>query len=776
MGEAGSGLVFALAIPTILIVTFSSMGALAQNPGQVRPTPATNAIIEEIVVTARRREENLLDVPLAVTALSGDELEQVGAIDLIYLSQTTPNATIEVARGTNNSLAAYIRGVGRQDHIAGFENGVGLYVDDVYYNRPQLAVLQIYDVERIEVLRGPQGTLYGRNTIGGAIKYITRRLGENKELSLRGRVGSYGMRDAIVTASAPLDENLRVGGSLASFNLDGFGDNLNLPGMENYNKDISAARASVEWLPGEDWFIRLAADWQQDDSDLRQGHRMKVGRYSGAPVLADVFDTRAGNIVPIADAEASGLALLAEWAAADQVTFRSILASRRDETWRPGDFDSLPTVDVDVSNWDRNRQETVEFQAIFTAGRWSGVAGLFLLDASAVSRVEILLGTTGMVIGRPGLNNLLVNSVDTSNWAAFTDLSYAISDHWAGSLGGRFTHDERNVDILRQILVGGLSPFYGGSGIVASTPSDFAGSATFEKFTPRATLQWQPHDHQNVYISYNEGFKGGGFDPRGLTTLAPDFDGDGQVSEAEVYEFMKFEPEEVASFEVGWKATLFEGRMSSRLAAFSADYTDVQIPGAVAVDNDGDGIAEQYIGITTNAADAEIDGLEWEAFAILAEDLGAAGARLELSWAVGLIDADFNEFIDENGNDVANESVFANTPGWTFAATVNYAIAVAWFGRAGELALIPTVAAFDDQSQYPAPDPLIDQGSYALWDLSVVWSDLEDHWQIGLHGKNLTDRTFKVSGLDIPLGLEGNTTAYFGNPRQIWLDLRYRFN
>ncbi len=728
------------------------------------------------MVTARRREENLLDVPLAVTALSGEKLEQLGAIDLIYLSQAIPNATIEVARGTNNSLAAYIRGVGRQDHIAGFESGVGLYVDDVNYNRPQLAVLQIYDVERIEVLRGPQGTLYGRNTIGGAIKYITRRLGEGKELKLRGRVGSYGMRDAIVTASAPLDETLRIGGSLASFNLDGFGDNLYLTGKENYNKDISAARASVEWLPDENWFIRLAADWQQDDSDLRQGHRMKVGRYSGAPVLEDVFDTRAGNIVPIADAEASGLSLLTEWAATEQVTFRSILASRRDETWRPGDFDSLPTVDVDVSNWDRNKQDTAELQAIFSKGRWSGVAGLFLLDASAVTRVEILLGTTGMVIGRPGLNNLLVSDVDTSNWAVFTDLSYAISDHWSGSLGGRFTHDERTVDILRQNLVGGLSPFFGGSGIVVNTTSDFAGSATFEKFTPRATLQWQPQDRQNVYISYNEGFKGGGFDPRGLSTLAPDFDGDGQVSEAEVYEFMKFEPEEVASFEVGWKATLFDGRMSSRLAAFKADYTDVQIPGAVAVDNDGDGIAEQYVGITTNAADAEIDGLEWEALAILAQDLGVPGARLELSWAIGLIDADFNEFIDENGEDVADERGFANTPGWTFAAAVNYAIPVGWFGRAGELALTPTMAAFDEQIQFPEPDPLIDQSSYAVWDLSVVWSDLEDHWQIGLHGKNLADKTYRVAGLDIPLGLEGNTTAYYGNPRQIWLDLQYRFD
>jgi iron complex outermembrane receptor protein len=583
------------------------------------------------------------------------------------------------------------------------------------------------------------------------------------------------MRDAIVTGSAPLGETFRVGGSVATFTQDGFGDNLYLPGLENYNKDIRAARASAEWLPGADWFIRLAADWQQDDSDLRRGHRVLVGGYSGAPVLDDVYDTRAGNLVPVADAEASGVSLLVEWAANDRVSYRGIFASREDETWKPTDLDSLPTVDVDVSTWDRNEQDTAELQALFSSGRWSGVAGLFLLDAGAATRLEVLLGTTGELIGRPGLNNQLVSHVGTRNWAVFADLSYAFNDHWTGSLGGRHTHDERSVDILRQILVGGLSSFYGGSGVVAGTPSDFAGSATFEKFTPRATLQWQPDGTQNVYFSYSEGFKGGGFDPRGLTTLAPDFDGDGEVSAAEVHRFMKFEPEQVRSWEVGWKATLFHGRMTSRLAVFTASYTDVQIPGSVAVDEDGDGVAEQYVGITTNAADADIDGVEWEARAILAEDLGAPGARLDLSWALGLIDAGFNEYIDENGNDVADQRVFANTPGWTAAVAFDYAIPVAWFDRPGELAVITTLSAFDDQSQFEYPDPLFDQEAYTVWDLSVVWSDAAGRWQLGVHGKNLADKRYKVAGLDITLGLEGNWVAYYGNPRQLWLDLQYRF-
>ena len=150
--------------------------------------------------------------------------------------------------------------MGQQDPVAGYEAGVGIYIDDVYLNRPQGAVLDVYDVERIEILRGPQGTLYGRNTIGGAIKYVTKKLDSDATLSIKGSLGTYNQRDLLVSGSIPMaNDTIRVGASVASFNRDGFGENL-VTGEEHYNKEVVAARATLEILPTDNIFFRLTAD------------------------------------------------------------------------------------------------------------------------------------------------------------------------------------------------------------------------------------------------------------------------------------------------------------------------------------------------------------------------------------------------------------------------------------------------------------------------------------------------------------------------------------
>jgi len=460
--------------------------ALFVAPGETLAQDDSATAVDEITVTARRREESLQDVPLSITAISGDYLERIGAVDIIEVAKQSPNVTLEVSRGTNTTLTAFIRGVGQQDPVAGFESGVGLYVDDIYFNRPHAAVLDLYEVERIEVLRGPQGTLYGRNTIGGAIKYVTRPLSDESQQKVRLSVGTDNQLDVLFSASAAISNNFRVGGTIAKFTRDGFGKNLTQSGWENYNKDVLGARLTLEWDATDDLLFRLSGDYTDDNSDPKAGHRMQVAAVSGDPILKNVFDTNAGLRVPKQSVEAKGISLLTEWTINDNWTVKNILAFRDDETWSPIDFDSLPVDDLDVPVLYTNEQFSEEFQLLYSSDRWNGVAGLYFLDANAFNEFDVVLAPLGDVIGIPGFNANTLGDVDTETWSAFADFSYDFTDALSLSFGGRYTSDKRSSQVLRRNFSGGISPRFGGTGVVIGTTSDFNGSEKWTDFS-RAT-------------------------------------------------------------------------------------------------------------------------------------------------------------------------------------------------------------------------------------------------------------------------------------------------
>ena len=729
-----------------------------------------------IVVTARRREESIQDVPLSITAISGEALAKSGTLEITELAQEVPNLTLEVSRGTNTTLTAFIRGVGQQDPVAGFEAGVGLYVDDIYLNRPQGAVLDIYDVERIEVLRGPQGTLYGRNTIGGAIKYVTAALPDETEIKVRGTYGSYNQADLIVTASTPVSDSLKVGVSGARLSRGGFGDNLVQEGVENYNKDVWGARGTIEFDNGP-LFIRLSGDYVKDNSDPRQGHRLLPGAFSGAPVLDDVYDTRAGLDVVDQEVEAYGGGLTIAYELNDTMTVKSITGYRKDHSTTPIDFDSLPQADLDVPAIYRNKQFSQELQFLYEGDRLSGVLGAYYLDASAFTAFDVALFTTGALpaVGLPGLNAQTLGDVDTKTWSIFGDFTYDLTDQFSLSLGGRYTWDKRTSRILRTTFVGGYSDLFPPTDAVPiAVTSDFNGSATFKEFTPRASLSFKPNANHTFYATYSKGFKGGGFDPRGQTSQAPDLDGDGDIDYADQYEFLSFAPETVDSYEIGWKASLLDDSLFISLAAFKGDYTDVQIPGSVGVDSNGDGISDSFVGITSNAGDADVNGVEFEGRAVVGRNFAGPGSRLTFNWALGVLDAKYNTFIDALGNDVADQRVFQNTPDVTVNTGFDLGIPVA----SGIVDFLGSVSLRSDASQFELPGPL-DQDGYALVDASIVYTDDSDRWSIGIHGKNLFDQRYIVSGYDFVtgsvLGLEGNLTAFYGDPRRVFVTGQVKF-
>jgi iron complex outermembrane recepter protein len=764
---------------TLLLAGCAGIAAFAApayaQDAAAEPAGASKADDGQIIVTARRREERLIDVPLSVTALSGESLTQQGIQDLTQIAQQVPNLTLEVSRGTNTTLTAFIRGVGQQDPVAGFEAGVGLYIDDVYLNRPQAAVLDIYNVERIEVLRGPQGTLYGRNTIGGAIKYVTAALPDDTSVMVRGTYGSYDQADLIVSASTPIGNNLKIGASGARLSRGGFGDNLTL-GTENYNKDVWAARGTIEFESGG-FSARLSGDYVKDNSEARQGHRFIPGLRSGAPVLDDVYDTRAGLDIVDQEVEAYGGALTMALELSDTVTIKSITGYREDASTTPIDFDSLPAVDVDVPAIYENDQLSQEFQLLYESDNLSGVLGFYYLDASAFTAFDVALFTT-----LNGLTAQTLGDVETKTWSVFGDFTYDLTDTLSVSVGGRYTNDKRTSQVLRTTFLGGFSNLFGGTGAPIAVTSNFNGSATFKDFNPRASISWQPNADHNVYFTYSQGFKGGGFDPRGQTTACRNPRG-GACTADEVYDFMSFDPETVDSFELGWKASLLDNRVNINLAGFIAQYTDVQIPGSVGFDANGDGINETFIGITSNAGEADVNGIEFEGNALVGKDFAGDGSRFSINWSLGVLDAKYNTFIDAFGNDVADQRVFQNTPEITAHMGFNFGLPMA----GGMTDFIGLASLRSDASQFEVPNPFLDQDGFVLVDASVVYTVDSGLFSIGVHGKNLFDKEYVVAGYNfvaggvngapfVPtLGREGTLTGFYGDPRRVFVTAQVNF-
>lgn len=728
-----------------------------------------------IYVTARRREERLIDVPLSVTALSGEDLVKQGVQDLTQIAQQVPNITLEVSRGTNTTLTAFIRGVGQQDPVAGFEAGVGLYVDDVYLNRPQAAVLDVYDVERIEVLRGPQGTLYGRNTIGGAIKYVTAPLPDETSVKVRGTYGSYDQADLIVTASTPVSDSLKIGASGARLSRGGFGENLTL-GTENYNKDVWAARGTIELETGA-VTARLSGDYVKDTSEARQGHRLIPSLVTNQPVLSDVFDTRAGLNIVDQEVEAWGGALNLAVALSDTLTFKSITGYREDKSTTPIDFDSLAAVDLDVPAIYNNDQFSQELQLLYEGDRLSGVLGFYYLDANAFTAFDVALFTT-----LNGLTAQTLGNVNTETWSVFGDFTYNLTDTISVSAGGRYTNDQRTSRVLRTTFLGGFSNLFGGTGVAAAVTSNFNGEATFKDFNPRASISWQPNSNHNLYFTYSQGFKGGGFDPRGQTSACRNSRG-GACTPQEVYDFMAFDPETVDSFELGWKASLLDNRLNISLAGFLGQYKNVQIPGSVGFDANGDGVNESFIGITSNAADADVNGIEFEGNALIGRDFAGDGSRFNLNWSLGIIDAKYNTFIDAFGRDVASQRVFQNTPDVTGHLGFNMGLPVS----SGMLDVIGLASYRSEASQFEVPNPFLDQEGFVLVDASIVYTTDDGRYSIGLHGKNLFDKEYIVAGYNFvaggvggapfvsTLGREGTLTGFYGDPRRVFITGQINF-
>ena len=720
-----------------------------------------------ITVTAQRREQNLIDVPLSVTAFDSEQLELTGAVDITSIQRTTPNATIEVARGSNSTLVAFIRGVGQQDPLWGFEPGVGLYVDDVYVARPQGAILDIFDIDRIEVLRGPQGTLYGRNTIGGAIKYVTKPLSNEPELKAKMNVGSYGQLDGILSGSTPIGDTLAIGGAIAKYTRDGYGKNLNT-GAEHYNKDVLAYRLSADWNPTDDFSVRFAYDRSEDDSNAKHGHRLLPSADGTIPVTGDVYDTRAG-IGDKNSVTTEGYSLTAQWDVNDAVTLKSITAYREGETVTPIDFDALPQNDFDVPAVYYDDQFSQEFQLLLDNGPWSGVMGVYYLDGNANGAFDVILGGLGLTVYQAG-------DQSKENLSVYGDFTYELNDQWSVSLGGRYTEDKTTADVTRELWLGAGS----GSFDPTNTSIFFATQTSYNdvsrddnQFTPRLSVSYKPTDNLNLYATYSQGFKAGGFDPRAREDLDPT-----GLSE------QGFGPETVDSYEIGLKGVFLDGRLTMNSAIFLADYKDQQITVQSGADSDNNGVNDTFVSSVFNAGESQYTGFELEGALLLTD-------QLTLSGNLGYIDAEIQEILS-GGVNVADQFVTQNTPELQGQVALNYTNSLG--ADKGEISLTGSLSYRDEyylfnvanpgfpagqSAIFPAGGPALDPKSYSLLDLSAVWTSPSGKYRLGLHGRNLTDEEYRVAAYNFvtpsQLGVDSAYSAFYGPPRTITASLSVEF-
>lgn len=737
----------ALGSAAILGISFMPQ-AYSQNAGP-------NAQLEEVVVTARKRTENLQEVPVAVSAFGATELAESGIENITDLQQRLPNTTLQVSRGTNTTLTAYIRGVGQQDPLWGFEPGVGIYVDDVYIARPQGAVLDILDVERIEVLRGPQGSLYGKNTIGGALKYVTRSLRDADPFSVEARVGSFSQQDLKLSAALPVvDDKFYIGGAVASLNRDGFGTFINQD-EENYNKDLLSGRISAEYYASDSVSFKFTADKTQDDSNARGGHRLTPSDLTGEPILDDVFDTRAG-LSTFNSVESEGYALHGEWAINDSLTLRSITSSREGETDTNIDFDNTILRSFDVPARYDDDQFTQELQLNYTTDNLELVGGLYYYTGEACGTFHAILEE--FAGGTVPLSATTEGCVDTDSSAVYGQANWTINDQWSMTLGGRYTKDEkdafaRNTLFLFQTVDFNTAPV--SPGIVRT---DATGSEDWSEFSPRIGVEYRTANDNLLYASYSEGFKSGGFDMRARTDLI----GSG---------FAPYDPETVGSLEVGYKAELFDNRLRLNIALFNSDYTDQQVTIQRTIDNGAD-----FASTVLNAADSTIRGLELELVYAIAE--GFTGTL-----SVGLLDAEFDEVLTTNPVtgaivDVSDIWGFANTPDTSINLGLNYSNTV--FNN-WNMSVTGNVAYRGDTQIFEVPSAL-DEDGYAIVNAGVTFTAPNDKLWFAIHAKNLGDEEYRLAGYNFAttaagpgLGGEDTVVGYYGDPRTVSLSVGYRY-
>jgi len=591
-----------------LLSTVSAAVVLIALPAAAQDAPSSGqdaTRVDDIIVTAQRREQNIQDVPIAVTAFSPTQLEAASVEDTSDLVRATPSLTGGLNTGTGGAVSYFIRGLGSTEQVASFDVPVATYVDEVYVSRQIANNITLLDVERIEVLRGPQGTLFGRNTTGGAISITTRKPDQTLRGSLEGSIGSFERRMFRGAVSGPLSENFSAGLTMLRIDDDGYADSLvtreGLNGEETWGVR-GAFRAQspdrrLDWNISADWVDQLKTTIGSSPVDPEYTSRtgLRQGRCDDGSI--EVFlNQRRGNCARTGVGTAiSNLSYDLGWA--DVSWISGYISTDQDFSLDFGTGGSpSPFGGFTISNEVESRQFTQELKLVGQMGRLSYVAGIFYLtEDNSTYQVDTFAttptATTALVLG----DRLLENSTDSV--AVYVQGDFALTDQLTLTLGGRYTEEDKEVAFIDRTRTAYPTGFIGATGAAGSRPTTanlIAAGIPVEqstsKFTPRVAVQYAFSDDVMVFASATNGFKSGGWNARGTTAVTNS----------------AFGPEEAWSYELGLRSDLLDDRLRVNLTAYRLDVEDLQLLSGQP--RPGGGIDF----VTRNAGGLEATGLEAE--------------------------------------------------------------------------------------------------------------------------------------------------------------------
>jgi iron complex outermembrane receptor protein len=708
-------LAIAIAMSTCWMVSIPSVYAQGEAGGGAPR-------LEEVVVTGNKSGAGFLQsVPIAITAVSTEALENTGTNSLREMATLAPSLQVTDSGGL---AQIYLRGIGTNIILAGSDASTTMHIDGVYISRPFSLFSQFLDVERIEVLRGPQGTLYGRNSVGGTISVVTREPSDQLEGKVQASYGNFASRRVAGVVSGPLSEDFA--GTVSGFYAKSEGRIKNVvPGVNDMDStDTQGIRGKLRFTPNDQLSLTLAADYAVD---------------SGTPAPAtDLFRKRAGFSVPFNETvlndpyttasdintnthiDQKGLALTADYQLTDELLLRSISAYREDSFATSTDTDGTELIYRYSRNHEDHNQFSQELQTVYSGDGLEAILGAFYFKEKSETDVLLFIPPANQ-----GLHLAPENHTDPA-WAIFGQGTMDITDEFALTLGLRYSKETKTVtqsgEALRIAPAAALASF------------GFKDEISFDDWTPMARLTYTLSPDVMFYMSASKGSKSGGFN----------------ASERVVGR--GFDPETLKAYEVGVKSTLLEQRLRLNATVYHYDYEDLQVQTI---------IPGPFI-VVTNAAAATIDGVEVEFEAALTDTLRMGGY-------VNYFDGTYGEYIaivDGLTSDVEGKDL-TQAPRWKAGLNVNYEYPLAMGG-----ALFAYADASWQDTIYFQPNHLLEQKPYAIAGARIGYRSPNDEWQLATFVRNAFDEEYYTSGDTTPQPGYGGRP---GVPRTYGVELQYNF-